>query len=314
MCRQFTLCFIIVCSMYVQAQKASGKMKDILTAYSFDTHYVSVDSMEIAYVKQGNSDENLLFIHGLSSNLEAWSNNISRLQENYTCYALDLPGFGKSSKVDAPYTPSFYAKVVRRFMENQKLDHVILVGHSMGGQAALKFTELYPELVEKLILIAPAGIETFSGQEAQFLKNAFTEDFVKSTSEAQIEKNYALNFYKAPKEVEIMIEDRKNIREASDFYQHVQAIVLSVHGMLDEPVFDDLKAISKPTLVIFGSKDYLIPNKYLHPNSTTKEIGQLAIENIKEAQLEMVDDAGHFVQFEKSEEVNTLINSFLQEP
>ncbi|MCB0376431.1 MAG: alpha/beta hydrolase, partial [Sinomicrobium sp.] len=187
---------------------------------------------------------------------------------------------------------------------------VILVGHSMGGQAAIKFALIYPSAIEKLVLVAPAGLETFSEAEAALLKNTFTETMVANTTEEQIEKNYEINFFALPEDASKMIADRKQIRFAADFDDHCRAIVKSISGMLDEPVFDALERIPHETLVIFGKNDMLIPNRYLHPGLTTEAVGAIALKKITNATLEFVKESGHFVQFEKSGEVNALIQRF----
>lgn len=301
---------LISTSMYCQEQKT---MSQILTEYTFKAHRISLDSLNISYIKEGKGDTILLFVHGLSSNSDAWSKNIDNLSQTYTCIALDLPGYGKSSKPNTDYTPSFFAKTIHSFIENLNLGKVILIGHSMGGQASIKYATLYPKNVEKLILVAPAGLEKFTDLEAQTIKNLYTPNLVKNTSEEQIKTNYALNFYNQPEGVTKMIKDRIQIKTASDFDAHCAAIVKSIAGMLDEPVHNTLKTINHNTLVIFGKNDMLIPNRYFHPTLTIEDVGKIALNEIKSVQLKYVDQAGHFVQFEKSSAVNKLIQDFIEQ-
>ena len=132
-----------------------------------------------------------------------------------------------------------------------------------------------------------------------------------ATSEEQIEKNYQLNFYKMPKEADQMIQDRKNIVKASDFEAHAVAIQKSVNGMLDDKVIVYLGKIKTPTLILFAKNDMLIPNKYLHPTLSIDALAKTAQESIKNSKLVMIDDAGHFLQFEKPAEVNKEIRQFM---
>lgn len=308
--------FVLIATLInasVFSQTTQKPMKELLSDYEFTTYSTILDGLDISYIKEGDADKTLLFVHGLSSNADAWSKNIAVLKNNYTCIALDLPGYGKSSIPDAAYTPSYFAEILYQFVEKLELDHVILVGHSMGGQASVKFATAHPEIVDKLILVAPAGLEQFSEANAAMMKSFLTPASVQNTTDAQIENNYALNFYVQPEEVSKMISDRKNIKEASDFGLHCNAIVKSIAGMLDDPVYDDLKTIPQPTLIVFGDKDMLIPNRYFNPTLTTEAVGKIALENIKHATLEFIPDAGHFVQFEKPKEVNTLIHEFAKE-
>lgn len=300
---------LISSASYAQQQKP---MKEILSNYTYNTNTITIDSLNIIYMKEGQGKQTLLFVHGLSSNSDAWSKNIKTLSKTHTCIALDLPGYGKSSKPNADYTPAYFAKTLHSFITKLNLKNIVLIGHSMGGQASIKFTTLYPNLVKKLILVAPAGLEKFSKLEGQTIKNLYTANLVKHTTDQQIKTNYALNFYKQPKAVDKMIKDRIAIKLASDFEAHCKAIVKSIAGMLDDPVVDDLKSISQNTLVIFGKNDMLIPNKYFHPTLTTEKVGSIAKTQIKTSTLKFIEEAGHFVQFEKACEVNKLIQDFVE--
>ena len=310
--KHFGILFIIVLfNTTLFSQNTKKPMKELLSDYDFKTHTTTLDSLDINYIKEGNGNKTLLFAHGLSSNSDAWSKNIATLSKDYTCIAIDLPGYGKSSKPEADYTPSYFAEILHQFIEKLELKNIILVGHSMGGQASIKFATKYPNDIEKLILVAPAGLEQFTEPNATFMKAYFTPATVANTTDAQIEKNYGLNFHETPEDVSKMVKDRKRIKEASDFEAHCQAIVNSISGMLDEPVFKDLETISLPTLVVFGDKDALIPNQYFNPNLTITDIGKVASDHIKNVKVKFIKDAGHFVQYEKPTEVNELIEQFI---
>jgi len=300
---------IISFNMYAQNKEP---MKNILSKYSFENKIVKVKDLEISYIKEGDGEKTLLFVHGLSSNLEAWSKNIKQLKKTYTCVAIDLPGFGKSTIKDVKSTPTFFAEVIMDLIIKLNLKNITLIGHSMGGQASAKFAIKYPNKIQKLILIAPAGLEEFTDKEAGFMKMVFTPEIVQNTSDAQIERNYELNFYKSPQEIKTMVEDRKKIKNASNFKEHCQAIAQSVYGMLDEPIIEDLKLINTPTLLVFGENDALIPNKIFHPTLKLEDVIKVATTSIKNLKLETISESGHFVQFEKSQEVNRCIKSFVK--
>lgn len=307
----FLITFILL-NTITFSQNAKLPMKKLLSEYKFKSKCVTIDDLEISYIKKGKGKTTLLFLHGLSSNANAWSKNIEKLQNNYTCIALDLPGFGKSTIKSKAYTPSYYAEMSHKVIKKLKLKNVVLVGHSMGGQASIKLALNYSKDIQKLILVAPAGLETFSTQQATFMKNTYTSGFVQQTSNEQIKKNYALNFFEVPTEVDEMIANRIKIKEATNFNEHCNAIVKSVAGMLNEPVNVNLKEITQPTLVIFGLNDLLIPNKYFNPTLNTKNIGEIAEKNIKNVSVRYIENCGHFAQFEKSKEVNVLIEDFLE--
>jgi pimeloyl-ACP methyl ester carboxylesterase len=81
--------------------------------------------------------------------------------------------------------------------------------------------------------------------------------------------------------------------------------------MVDEPVFEKLKYIEQPTLILFGENDNLIPNRYLNPGKT-EPIARAGAKEIKNSKLVMVPKCGHFMMFEKPEVFNSEVKNFLK--
>lgn len=278
--------------------------------YPFQVRKITLDSgPEIAFVDEGEGDV-IIFIHGLGSYLPAWRKNIDSLKSDYRCIAIDLPGYGKSSKHPHSGKMTYYASVVKEFADKLGLREATLAGHSMGGQISMIAALNYPGLVKSIILIAPAGFEKFTEGQKQWFRNVMTLEGVKNTMAEDIQTNLAVNFYNMPEDAEFMIIDRIAMRSADDFEHYCYAVVQSVNGMVDEPVIELLPKITQPTLIIFGENDNLIPNRFLNPGRT-KNIAEIG-KKIPDSQLFMVKKAGHFVQFEKPEEVNIAIKEFLR--
>lgn len=303
---------VVICLFFLSISAQNTKsMKETLQQYYFPTKFLKLKEGEIAYVKEGTGDKTLLFVHGLSSNADAWSRNIEELKKDFTCIAIDLPGYGKSFKNADVFTATYFSEIIRQFTAELKITNFTLVGHSMGGQAAIKFAAKYPEKLDKLILVAPAGIEKFTEFEGNAMKMVMKQQTIMATTPEQIDRNYSLNFFKMPKEAEKMILDRKNIINASDFDLHALAIENSVKGMLDDTVTVDLSNLKTPTLFLFAKNDMLIPNKYLHPLMTVDHVADDAKILVKKSKVVMIDEAGHFLQFEKPTEVNKEIKAFV---
>ena len=271
-----------------------------------------LDSIEIAYVEKGTGEQTLIFVHGLGSYLKAWNKNIESLSNEYRCIALDLPGYGKSSKGDYEYNMNFFADAVLDFVRALQLKNVSIVGHSMGGQISIHAVLEQPDVFNQLILIAPAGFETFTEQERAWFEAVYTAAFIKATPEAQIVKNFQINFYEMPEDAKFMIEDRLYMRQTIEYERYCEMIPKCVQGMLKQPVFERLKEIKLPTLVIYGEEDGLIPNKFLHPTLTTQSVAESGANGIPNSQIEIFKEAGHFVQWEQSEWVNQAVRSFLK--
>ena len=281
--------------------------------HNYEVHKTALsDSLQLAYIDEGVGQKTILFIHGLGSNHKAWYKNVDLLKNSFRCIAVDLPGYGKSSKGDFPYDMSFFASTIHEFIVQMKLEKVILVGHSMGGQIAINTVLQHSEPVEKLVLIAPAGLETFSTQEKEWFKALVTPELIMATAEERIVKNFEMNFYAMPDDARFMIDDRLRMRQTSAYQHYCQMIPKCVMGMLNEPVFDQLPKIILPTLVFFGENDQLIPNKLLHPALSTEEVAMIGQNRFPNSQVSILSEAGHFVQWEKAEQLNREILNFLK--
>lgn len=307
----FLLLFLACC--YLGQAQNIRSMQD--RPYPYEVKYADLDdSLQIAYVDEGAGPATLLFIHGLGSNLKAWTKNIDSLSAQYRCIAIDLPGYGRSSLREYPYDMLFFAHTVRRFMDTLQLERVNLVGHSMGGQVATHVVLADERSIVGLILIAPAGFETFTEQESQWLQSVYTAELIKATPEEQIVKNFEINFYDMPDDARFMIEDRLQMRQTAAYDQYCNMIPQCVKGMLEQAVFDRLPEIELPTLVVFGEDDRLIPNRLLHPALTTATVAKSGAERLGQHTLKMIPEAGHFVQWEQHKLVNNAILSFLRQP
>ncbi|MGB6036449.1 MAG: alpha/beta hydrolase, partial [Cryomorphaceae bacterium] len=197
------------------------------------------------------------------------------------------------------------------FMDSIGLDKVVLAGHSMGGQISIVTALSHPDRVSKLVLVAPAGIETFSEGEKEWFRDAITAKGVMLTPLDAIESNLGSNFYKMPDDAFFMVEDRYAMTGAGEeFLWYCYVIPKSVEGMVNQPVIRDLPKIKQPTLIVMGAADQLIPNRYLHGGSSAK-VAEHGGELIPNARVEVIKKAGHFVMYEKADEVNPLIVNFL---
>lgn len=94
--------------------------------------------VEISYLKQGDGDTTLLFLHGWCINGTYWKSQIEYFSANYTVYAIDLPGFGKSKAKRTNWTIEEYANDVTAFIKTMNLKNVVIIGHSMAGEIMLQ--------------------------------------------------------------------------------------------------------------------------------------------------------------------------------
>ncbi|MCB0570118.1 MAG: alpha/beta fold hydrolase [Phaeodactylibacter sp.] len=270
------------------------------------------DGIEIGYMACGEGPRTLLFLHGLASNYKGWVKLATALSGHYRCIAMDFPGYATSGKGDYPISMAFFAKKAIELAEHLELEKPILVGHSMGGQVALTAVLQRPGFFEKLVLIAPAGFETFNHTGHQWLRNLYSPALIKATSVEQTRSNFEANFFQFPSDAEFMIDDRLDMRrnvKAFDYF--CQLIPRCVAAMLDEPVFSRLPQAKLPTLILFGQNDLLIPNKMLNPTLTTRLVGEIGAGQIEGSQLTMLSNCGHFAQWECADAVAGAIREFV---
>ncbi|MBL7818932.1 MAG: alpha/beta hydrolase [Saprospiraceae bacterium] len=282
--------------------------------YPFSTKVLKLSNgIEITYSDTGLlRGTPLLFVHGLGSYMRAWDKNVASLAAEKRCIRLDLAGYGKSSKGRFKGNMTFYADLIGEFCAKLGLKKVILVGHSMGGQIALTTTMLYPTLVEKLILVDPAGFETFNSVQKITLKNLTQPSSIKYSTEFQIRQSFAANFYKMPDDAQFMIDDRLKMRSATDFDAYCYGVAQNVYGMLDEPVYTKLSRITQPALCFFGKNDVLIPNKFMNPLQTTEGVARDGATKMKNCTVVLLPEAGHFSMWEKADSLNKKVSEFLR--
>ena len=284
-------------------------IKPYILDYGFSTKTILNDPF-ISYIDTGKGNNTILLLHGLGSNAGFWRYNIPELAKKYRVIAIDLPGYGTSQKGNYSYSMTFFSDEIKKVIDKLNIKKFDLVGHSMGGQIAITFALKYPNKIHKLILISPAGIELFNKTQSNILANFLTVDAIKSLDEKGIEYNIKNNFYNWKPKFSWLIKERTGLKRTDDFNEYAAAVTKSIKGMLAEPNSKKLKDLSVPTLIIFGTKDDLIPNKYFH-NLKPVDIFSIGAQQIKNCKLQPVKNAGHLVYIEKAKEVNKIILKFL---
>lgn len=128
---------------------------------------ISVDRKpyQAAYWEAGTGQP-IIFLHGFMGRGECWEPLVQTLQSHYRCICLDMFGFGESSKPMIRYDIAQMVAFVRAFAEALALDSHSLVGHSLGGWVSAAYALAYPQAVDALVLLAPAGIrdDSFCGR------------------------------------------------------------------------------------------------------------------------------------------------------
>ncbi|MCK9210973.1 MAG: 2-succinyl-6-hydroxy-2,4-cyclohexadiene-1-carboxylate synthase [Ignavibacteriaceae bacterium] len=250
--------------------------------------------------------QSVLFLHGFGGSSNDWDEIISLLGSEFQLIAIDLPGFGKSSKprTDKFYQTDFLVQLIDEILCELKLVEVVLAGYSMGGRLALKFAHKHPRKVKALILESSSpGIKTKSERQLRIKSDAELISFINKNSL----KDFFTFWQNLP-----LFASQKNLpikKQRSILLNKINAD--SKIGLTNslknfgqgemENLWNKLSEIKIPTLLLTGALDtkysaiQLAMNKLL-PNSSHKIIG----------------DAGHNLHLEKPEVFVNLVREFLQ--
>ena len=120
-------------------------------------HEVRAGKARISTLTAGDGIETVILIHGLGSNKTSFYETVSALTPHHTVHAIDLPGFGSSSKpLRAPYDAPWFARSVTRFMDAMGIERAHVVGNSLGGRVAIEVGLREPGRVQSLSLLCPS--------------------------------------------------------------------------------------------------------------------------------------------------------------
>ncbi|PCJ65895.1 MAG: alpha/beta hydrolase [Bacteroidetes bacterium] len=231
-----------------------------------------------------NATEYLFILHGLFGMLDNWHHMARKLSEHFTVITVDQRNHGKSPHSEE-MSFEIMANDLALLMTHLDIEKAHVLGHSMGGKTAMKFADLHPDKLSKLIVVDIAPRKYKPGHLTYF--QAFkTIDF--SQFETRKEADQALS------EIEENIGIRqfllKNLEKSDPGYQlkfNLKPIETFYPKMIDTMEFQWL--INAPTLFLYGGKSGYIT-----------EEDKLSIEDtFTEVEFKEIADAGHWVHAEK---------------
>jgi pimeloyl-ACP methyl ester carboxylesterase len=279
-----------------------------------ELRHMQVNGIDIAYIDEGPRDAPpLVLVHGLSSWIGFWEYQVAEFAKDHRVLALDLPGFGASGRPDAPYSPPWYADLVDDWLAALRVEKATVVGHSMGGQIAITLALEHPARVERLVLAAPAGIETFKPGAARWMKNWWHEERALEATPDELRGTfYNAVFNRRDPGVDRLLEERVRLGRHPSFRGTAVAVSRCIAGMVNHPVHDRLTEIGQPALIVFGTDDRMIPNPVFN-GGATKTVAEEAHRLIRGSSLVMLRGAGHTVHHDDADGFNRAVRTFLGE-
>jgi pimeloyl-ACP methyl ester carboxylesterase len=228
---------------------------------------------ELHYTTYGSGPP-LVMVHGLAGSQRWWRRNTKALSKHFKVYLIDLPGFGRRGAV-RPLAE--LAASLPAWLEWAGLDCVRLVGHSMGGYIALHLAATTPERVAQLALINSVGMPV-------------------ETSVPQMVRRLLLSApHGSPTFIPTILTD--GVRAGIPALLRLTAEIVKVDA---RPL---LRAIQAPTLVLWGTRDILLPPR----------MGMQMARHIPNATFQFVPRAGHNAMADRPTMVNRYLLDFFQQ-
>ena len=283
-------------------------------AYPFPVAYFTFESqrqtLKMAYLDVKPDKPNgrtVLLLHGKNFNAAYWEGTIRELVgRGYRVVAPDQIGFGKSSK-PAAYQFSFHALAdnTRALLDSIGVDKVAVVGHSMGGMLAVRFSLLYPERVTRLALVDPIGLEDYGAVVPYRPIDALFANELKATAESIRDyqrQNYFHGEWKP--EYEALVAAPIGWRQHADYPKVAWDSALTTDMVMTQPVVQDFPRLKLPVLLIIGEKDRSAPGRAWASEAVAASLGNYpvlgrrAAKAIPGARLVELPGVGHLPQVE----------------
>jgi pimeloyl-ACP methyl ester carboxylesterase len=262
----------------------------------------------IFYVVKGEGKP-LILIHGYGAGMWVWEKQIDFLSQFYRVYALDLIGHGFSDRPKIPYTPEAYIYFLRDFMDGVGIEKAILIGNSMGGGIAWAMAALFPERVERLVLIncvppdVLGQVRNDSFRTLVAIKDIpFLPYLVIASRNKRSIKWILQECVSNIKLITPEILDRQY--QISKIRGTTWVIYSTFKNAKEAPKLKDyLSRIYQPTLLLWGERDLIFP----------PSVGEDLHRAIKGSKFQIIEKSGHIPMWETPEEVNQAMLSFLRE-
>ena len=269
----------------------------------------TLNGYEFSYLDSGKGPA-LLFIHGLTGSQRNWALLIDLLNHDHRVLAPDLFGHGASAKPMGDYSLGAHAATMRDLLDLLGIDRVTLVGHSFGGGIAMQFCYLFPERVERLVLVASGGLgrdvspllraATLPG--AEWVLPVISSSWVRG-SVAAAGWILARGGWQASPETTEMWRGFTSLTDADTR----RAFLATTRGVIDPggqtvTAHDYLPMATQiPTLVVWGTRDRVIPAWH----ATTAHQG------IAGSRVELFIGAGHYPHLDEPDRFASVLRKFI---
>ena len=263
--------------------------------------FITIDGINVHYRDEGQGDP-VLLIHGTGASLHTWDAWAEELSKSYRVIRLDLPAYGLTgADPQKRYLSTDYVALINKLTQALGIEHLHLVGNSLGGLVAWLYASTYPDAVDRLVLIDPSGFP-FDQTPAviQLAKlpvfNLFLRYF---TPKAFIRKNLKEVFYNDALITDAMVD---RYYDLTCFEGNRQAFIDRAK-IEREDYTHQLGSIHAATLILWGENDAWIP---VTDAARFKNA-------IPQSQVYIMPNTGHVPMEESPQESLSIALAFLEE-
>ncbi len=262
------------------------------------------DGAQMHHIARGQSGDPVILIHGLMSSAYEWQKNIDALAGEHRVYAIDLIGFGFSTRVAQPcYSLRYFARTVHEFIASQGITRASLVGHSLGGAVALQFAYDYPAATDRLVLLAP-GI--YLVKYCKPIRYAASVPYLPQTIMSMVVCNPRAQRVSLRNALGRGVPLDEETLAARQRITRVKGTLDALLAMSRSPHASDLRLriadIEAPTLIMWGDQDIVVPLEH----------GKRLVRELPQAELVVLEGAGHLPNEQYPDIVNRRICAFLK--
>jgi pimeloyl-ACP methyl ester carboxylesterase len=251
-----------------------------------------------------DSGEAVALVHGFSVPYFIFDPTFDFLVDSgFRVLRYDLFGRGFSDRPHVKYNMDLFVDQLRELLDSLNLKQVNLIGLSMGGAIASVLTVKFPERVRRLVLIDPVGIQSIplSWIYKAALLPGISELILGMVSTDRMVQSMASCFFN-PEHGKIF---QDQCRVQIQYRGFKRALLSTLHNKTVDgipEVYQRLGKLDMPVLLIWGRNDRTLP----------LEQSRDILSAVPRAEFHIVENCGHIPQYEKPEEVNSILADFLQ--
>lgn len=259
---------------------------------------INVNGNQVSYLDEGKGKHVIVFIHGFPFNKWMWERQINLLKSDYRVIAYDVRGHGNSPGNSNEFSIPQFANDLLEFLNELKIEKVILCGLSMGGYIALHAIESYPEKISALILAdTQCAADTDEAREKRMKAIASIEqNGLTQYAEDSVKNLFAPSSLENKKEEVALI--KKSILDS--LHPNVCKTLKALAGRKEK--CSVIEKVKVPVLILVGEKDKVTP---LVAATKMHELNKGSV-------LQIIPEAGHISNLENTEEFNKQLQAFVE--